>query len=585
VNPTDLNQAVSELRTFGTDHQHVEAKRAESQLPRRIWETLSAFSNSPGGGLIILGLDEESGFATTGVQGARKVQSDLASVCAEMQPKINPRIEVVPFEGKTLVTCSVPELPSSEKPCFYTPAGLKNGAFVRVADGDRRLGEYEVQVLIASRGQPREDEAPVLEATPDDLDTELVQALLARNREAEGGAFRRLDDAGALKTLKALVVANGDLHPTLAGLLALGKHPQQYFPAFGATFVSYPTARLGESGPGGERFLDNRRIGGPIPRMVGPILDVLRRNMKRRAVVKEGFRQDLWEYPETALREAIVNALAHRDLSGLARGSPVQIQMFPDRLVVVNPGGLHGAVSLDRLGEEGVSSARNQVLMKLLEDVAVPGEKIAVCENRGSGIGAMLASLRQAGMSPPVFENLVATFRVTFPNQSLLDEETLAWLHRLAVPGLTDSQRLGLSMMRHGHALTNSQYRQLLGLDSRVATKELGDLVGRELVAQRGTRRWATYELRPEVREGPARVKRGDRREEILAQLRAGGDLSAEEIANALGLGPVGVRRWLRTMRKEGTVAMTTTRPRSPHTRYRLAMPRAKQQRKVPAPR
>ncbi len=78
--------------------------------------------------------------------------------------------------------------------------------------------------------------------------------------------------------------------------------------------------------------------------------------------------------------------------------------------------------------------------MKLLEDVAVPGERFAVCENRGSGIGAMVAALRQAGMTPPVFEDRVATFRVTFPNQTLLDDATIGWLN--GVTGdLTDSQR------------------------------------------------------------------------------------------------------------------------------------------------
>ena len=437
---------------------------------------------------------------------------------------------------------------------------------VRVADGDRKLSEYEVHLLLASRGQPRDDEIPVDEATVADLDPELVGALLDRKREPEGSAFRKLDDVASLITLKAASRVDGSVHPTLGGLIGLGKFPQQFFPALGVSFVAYPTPRLGETGPGGERFLDNRRIDGPIPRMIAPLLDALRRNMKRRAIVRDGFRQDLWEYPETALREAFVNALAHRDLSGFARSTPVQIQMFPDRLAIVNPGGLHGAVTLEQLGDEGVSSARNQVLMKLLEDVAVPGERFAVCENRGSGIGAMVAALRQAGMTPPVFEDRLATFRVTFPNQTLLDEPTVAWLHGVVVD-LTDSQRMGLAMMRHGHMLTNSQYRQLLGVDSRVATRELGELVERGLVVQTGTRRWATYELGPET--AAARRERKDRREEIVRLLRRG-ELSADEIAKAVGVGGEAARRWLRILRSEGIVATTTQSPRSPRTKYRL---------------
>jgi len=59
--------------------------------------------------------------------------------------------------------------------------------------------------------------------------------------------------------------------------------------------------------------------------------------MKRRSVIQGFFRRDLWEYPEIAIREAVVNALAHRDLSAMARGTPVKVQLFPDRLTIVNP--------------------------------------------------------------------------------------------------------------------------------------------------------------------------------------------------------------------------------------------------------
>jgi hypothetical protein len=135
---------------------------------------------------------------------------------------------------------------------------------------------------------------------------------------------------------------------------------------------------------------------GKYPQRFIPALDVLRRNMKHRSVVQGLYREDAEEYPVTAVREAIVNALAHRDLSNGSRGTPVQVQMFSDHLVVHNPGGLYGPVTVDSLGREGICATRNNMLLKLLEDVAPAGERQAVCENRGSGVGAMVASLRQA---------------------------------------------------------------------------------------------------------------------------------------------------------------------------------------------
>jgi ATP-dependent DNA helicase RecG len=153
----------------------------------------------------------------------------------------------------------------AQKPCFYRGAGLTNGAFIRVGDGDRKLTPYEVQLLLASRGQPREDETPVPEATPADLDADLLAGLLQRLRQTETSYFRQFDDQRALQVLKVLVRHDDRWVPSLGGILALGTYPQQFFPQLGVTFVAYPTPVLGEPGPRGERFLDNRRFDGPIP--------------------------------------------------------------------------------------------------------------------------------------------------------------------------------------------------------------------------------------------------------------------------------------------------------------------------------
>lgn len=570
----ELQALIRSLQEFRTDLLHVEAKRAEAELPKRIWETLSAFSNTPGGGVLILGLDESAGFAASGVRNPKKAMQDLASECDRMDPPVRAPIELHRVEGVTLVVAEIPEAEIGQKPVYYRGAGLTNGAFIRVADGDRKLSQYEVQVMLASRGQPREDEIPVPEASLEDLDSELVVGLLERLRRPDRSIFRQRTDEAALRTLKALVRHEDRWVPSLGGVLALGAYPQQFFPELGVTFVVYPTPTLGEPGPRGERFLDQGRFDGPIPRMLEPVLKALQRNMKRRAVVRGLFREDLWEYPETALREALVNAVVHRDLSALARGTPVQVRMFPDRLEIVNPGGLFGPVTVDRLGEEGISSSRSQVLMKLLEDTPVPGRNEVVCENRGSGIGAMLAALRQAGMSPPHFADRIATFQVTFPNHTLLDGDTLRWLETVGAFDLTDSQRMALALLKRGEGVTNSSYRQISGLDSRVATRELGDLVQRGLVTQDGTGRWTSYRLAqtpPVERAGRSRRRRADRRGEIVSLLRQAGDLSRAEVAERLGVSDPTAGKWLARLRSERAVFLTTPSSRDPNARYRLA--------------
>jgi ATP-dependent DNA helicase RecG len=573
VTKSDLQALIRSLQEFRTDLLHVEAKRATAELPKRVWETLSAFSNTPGGGILLLGLDEAAGFAVTGVRNPKKMMQDLASECDNMEPAVRAPIEPHQVEGATLIVAEIPEAELGQKPVYYRGAGLTNGAFIRVADGDRKLSQYEVQVMVASRGQPREDETPVPDASLDAFDSELVAGLLDRLRRAERSIFHQRTDEETLRALKALVRHENGWVPSLGGLLALGAYPQEFFPELAVTFVVYPTPILGEPGPGGERFLDQGRFDGPIPRLLEPTLKALQRNMKRRAVVRGLFREDLWEYPETALREAVVNAVVHRDLSALARGTPVQVRMFPDRLEIVNPGGLFGPVTVDRLGEDGISSSRNQVLMKLLEDTPMPGRNEVVCENRGSGIGAMLAALRQAGMTPPQFHDRIATFQVTFPNHTLLDADTLRWLETVGAFDLTDSQRMALALLKRGEPVTNASYRQISGLDSRVATRELGDLVQRRLLVQNGTGRWTSYHLPPVPQaRGPSvsRRRRADRRGEIISLLRQSGQLKRAEVAVRLGVSNETAGKWLAKLRAERTVELTTKSARDPNARYRL---------------
>jgi ATP-dependent DNA helicase RecG len=234
--------------------------------------------------------------------------------------------------------------------------------------------------------------------------------------------------------------------------------------------------------------------------MVVETLRVIKRNMQRRGIIQGLFREDLWEYPETVLREALVNALGHRDLSPQARGSQVQVHMFPDRIEFQSPGGLFGPIQPDQLGEPGVQSSRNAFLMKVLEDLPPPGETRPLCENRGTGLTAMIEQLRRSGMSPPRFDVNLTRFRVVLPNHTLYDEETLRWLEGLTRgEPVAEAQRQALAFVRHNGSLTNGDYCRVTGSDSRMATRELNELIDWGLLERNGVGRWSTYALRDGV--------------------------------------------------------------------------------------
>ena len=200
-----------------------------------------------------------------------------------------------------------------------------------------------------------------------------------------------------------------DGKPTLAGLMAFSKYPQTYFPQLCITAVVVPGTEIGEVGKDGERFIDNKRITGAIPDMLEEAMEFVRRNSRTKTIIGEdGQRRDRTEYPMKAVREAILNALVHRDYSIYTESIPVTIEMFRDRMEIKNGGGLFGGVSIENLGHVRTET-RNVVLVNILE-------LLNITENRYSGIPTMKMECREYGLPEPEFKVVRGEFIVVFRN-------------------------------------------------------------------------------------------------------------------------------------------------------------------------
>ncbi|MDR0849352.1 MAG: hypothetical protein LBN10_10030 [Propionibacteriaceae bacterium] len=127
-----------------------------------------------------------------------------------------------------------------------------------------------------------------------------------------------------------------------------------------AAVASYPGESKAAVIEDGDRLLDSASFVGPIPALIRDATSAVIRNARMAGRMNGVFRREVPEYPLAAVREAITNALMHRDYSPLACGTQVQVNLFTDRLEILNPGGLFGAVALAKLGSPGLSSARNQ---------------------------------------------------------------------------------------------------------------------------------------------------------------------------------------------------------------------------------
>lgn len=233
----------------------------------------------------------------------------------------------------------------------------------------------------------------------------------------------------------------------------------------------------------------------------------------------------------------------------------------------------------DDLLAEPVSSSRNALLAKLLEDVAIPGTDQRVCENRASGLLATAAALRRAGMEPPKLVDNVREFRATIFNHGLLDDDAVRWLSTIDTTGLSDSQRLGLAFARRTGAITNQQYRTVTGRDALTATRDLTAMASRGLLTKSNDRRWARWMLvgvsdlvprQPTLDwNGPGKAGRRDRRADIR-RLLADGPRSTEQISSELGITREAILRWLRRMEADGEVRPTQAARKSRYNRWEL---------------
>ena len=503
------------VREAGTDLRDIEIKAAGGGLPRSVKNSVSAFANTHGG-VVLLGLSDGD-FRPVPIDAA-KLAHDLASTCADdLDPSIRPDIDIAHVDGHPVVVALINELSPGRKPCYVKDRGLEGGSFTRTHDGDHRLSSYEIHVLMSGRGQPLDDVAVIEAARRSDLDDGLVAVLLARIRQRRGPALTNADDDDILRMLRVLVGEGSGPSVTLAGLLSLGRYPQQFLPQLNVTYVAFPTT-TGDPLDDGTRFLDNESIDGPIPAMVAAAQAAVRRNSTRRAVVSGDGRQDVWEYPDEAVREIVVNALLHRDYHPLAHGAQVRIEAYPDRLRVTNPGGLHGEISRTRLFSEPLTSSRNSHLARLLEDVEIPRTNRTVCENRGSGLLAVARELRKAGLEPPDLADSISATTMTIRTAGY------------------DAQP-----PRQPHPTG--------------ATTEPG----------RPIRVRATDSMPPSLSAGAATEPRARIRE-----LLADGPLPTRTLAEALGMTPQGALRQLRKMEETGEVELTEPARRSPLNRWRL---------------
>ncbi|MGC8838840.1 MAG: ATP-binding protein [Anaerolineae bacterium] len=428
-------------------------------------EALVAFANTDGGTIVV-------GWSPKGEATGAWLEEDLEAALTAAQEACRPpiRAEWRPFEvegrrGVAIVVARSPELHSLTDGRVLVRAGAEN----------RPLGGQEIRQLAATKGTGDFEAETVPGATRDDLSDEVIAEYLEKRGERQrrpvtGPVEVHLREIGALDEA-------GD--PTVAGLLLFGKQPSLYLPQAGLVFVRFvgtePRGRDGLAGYG-----RREEINGPLPRLIEQTWKVLWEEMRVEAVVKGLEREERTEYPPFAVREALVNAVAHRDYR--LRGRRIEVRMFDDRLEVTSPGGLPGYITLDNIVEEHFS--RNPRLVSGLF-------QWGYIEELGLGIDRMIEAMVGAGHPPPHFRATPYSFTVTLYNVR----------ERPAIPtwqrDMNERQLRALAYIQKHGRITNREYRELCpSVSPETLRLDLVDLVDKGVLLKIGDKKGTYYILK-----------------------------------------------------------------------------------------
>ena len=355
--------------------------------PRRddLADEVAAFANA-GGGVLLCGVTDDGDVPGMTREQIAGLDALLVEVSTDsIKPAVRIRTQHRQLDGRLFILVEIPEGDSQHD--------SPGGSYIRVGGTKRMMTSDERLHLAQRRGQARfhsYDEQTVPGTGFETLEESLWRPLLS----AEGVA----EPQSAL--VKLALLANDDagiLRATVAGVLLCTRNPEQWLPSAGIIATCYP---------GGDRAsgqLDAREITGPLNRQIADAVAFAMRNM-RVASRKDPARENLPQYSERALFEAIVNAVVHRDYS--IRGSRIRLSMFEDRLEVQSPGSLPNNLTLDSM--EARQATRNEALTSVLARMPVEGisgaaDRRYLMERRGDGVPIILRETRELSGRRPEY--------------------------------------------------------------------------------------------------------------------------------------------------------------------------------------
>lgn len=519
-NPRDFPLAMSRdefLQEFPHESQHVERKAGLGSRP--IQDAVVAFSNAEGG-VILIGVDDSGDIV--GKELTQSTAETLHQAIAEVHSPGRYEVTQLFVDGLPVIV-----VPVSKRTEGF--AQSSNGR-VLVRRGPRNISLIgsELRDLLSSRAlghfEREPTDVPLDAVEPDAL--AVVSDAFGWNSDEE--IADRLEERGLVKQQRR------EAKLTVAGCLLLLDSPR--------VVVSKAFIEVLRFREGAEEYDRRVEVDGPAFAQIREATRLVMDELGAELVVLGLYRHELARVPEVVLREAIANAVAHRSYE--LAGSAVRIEIRPDAVNIVSPGGFPEPVTVRNIRD--TQAARNPDLITALR-------RMGLAEDVGRGVDVMQDTMMQELLDPPKFEDLKHAVRVTLPTHGAVSPRERAWIRELESRGhLAPKDRVLLVHAARGVALTNSSARKLLGVDSVHARQILRRLRDAGFLVQSGERGGASYHLSDSINPPLGFRMRRDELETFVAALAAERPLTNAIVREETGVDRVEALRLLESLVAQG---------------------------------
>jgi ATP-dependent DNA helicase RecG len=397
----------------------IEFKETSSES---IYKTISAFANTSGG-TIILGIDDKGN--VKGVETSTEFLENLTNKIVDML-SIYPDIKTIEIDKKRVIILKI------HRPGY--PVSYKGHYYERVGNTTRKMSPQRLRAFMLNN---LPWDSITGDFSFDEIDSETVN-LFVRHAVAK----KRLADISLNEEPKTVLKKLGFLLEnklTNGAILLFGKNPQKHFINLCVRIGRFKSETT---------IIDDKWAKGNLFQQFEETLNIIKQHISVRYEIKGIQREDIWDYPIEALREALLNALTHRDYFNIANF--ILIKVYEDRIWIFNPGGLPEGITIEELKKPHSSFLRNPLIAKVFY-------LAGYIEQYGSGTMRMVEWMKQAGLPEPEYKEEMRGFSVYF-YKDIYTEENLRKM------GLNERQIKVIMFVKEKGKITNREYREVTGL-------------------------------------------------------------------------------------------------------------------------